>query len=407
MRLSFSVIAPPLAGLILFVMGSSVLLSYVAVRLGIEGFSLFWIGFLSTIYFLGIFVGAHQAEKWILPLGHARCFIVSSLIYGVLSLLMIPYIAIWYWTILRFIAGMATAGIYVSIESWLAMESGSGKRGQMLSFYMISFYIAVAAGQFLLDIGTTRSPCVFVIAALFSIFAPLCVLKMPVSCPLHFAPSPMKIHKIFLHSPLGTIGGILTGMVMGSVYGLLPAYGAGIDLPISKIALLVSVVIIGGLLMQWPAGRLSDKLDRRMVILISAFLSIIASFSIIFLSDSYFFYLVPLFGGFTFVIYPVTTAHACDKAKQTEIIKTISTMVFLYGLGALIGPLIAPFFMHYLGPSGLFYFFIAVLGTLSLYILFHMAKYPKTVQERKIRFFPLSRTPEGSLLNPRRRIDEE
>lgn len=398
MLVTLSRLIRPLAGVIFFIMGASLFTTYVTIRLDHENFSVITIGVISTIYYGGIFIGALYSEKLITYFGHPRVFVLSSFLFGGTAIAMAFYLVGWYWAILRFIAGICTAGIYVASESWLVIESSPKTRGRILSFYMISFYTASAIGQFFLNFGTVDSPYVFSMVLILSFFSLACVTNTPPSCPTQYTPSPLKLKKLMRSTPLGTIGALLSGMLMAVAYTLIPIFGNDIGLSLSQIALLMFTIISGGLILQWPLGKLSDTFDRRIIIVFTAAIGFGLCMAIIFLQTYLLFTLAALFGGFIFALYPLSTAHACDLVAKPDLVKAIGALVLSYGFGAVIGPCIAPLFMLYLGSSGLFYFFSFILIIFALIALIAMLRRPAVPSEDKTHYFPLTKTSEGAPL---------
>ncbi len=397
----------PLFSLAFFVLGASFLLTYVTIRLAAEHFQVGSIGFLSSIYYGGIFVGSYFIEKWIAKHGNAKIAAISILGFGLSSLSMSLWIHGLYWAILRFIAGICTAGVYVSLESWLVLISSSKTRGQILSFYMIALYVSYALGQFLLNVGSIQSPYAFSIVAICTLVAAPWITHTPQVCPIKPTSSSISIRALFKRVPLGTMGALSAGLILSVIYALLPIYAKERQLDISEIATLMFLLVAGGLLFQWPLGKLSDHIDRRYVLLGSSLIALIISLVLGVINGKYLMILSLFLGGFTFCLYPLSTTHACDLSDEKEIVKLISAMILVYGFGALLGPLMASLVMTWIGSSGLFYFVDGILGIMILSTLTHFLCRAAAKKEEKIQFFPLSATKKGILLQPNRKFHEE
>lgn len=159
------------------------------------------------------------------------------------------------------------AGLFITIESWLLVKSEKGTRGQVLSLYMISFYAAQALGQFLLSAGDLKGIVPFILAALLSSLSVVPLAMTRTATPHFEEPSALNFFQLYRISPVGIFGCFCSGLIMGAIYGLLPLYISQIQPETETIALLMGATIFGGMLLQYPVGKLSDALDRRKVIL--------------------------------------------------------------------------------------------------------------------------------------------
>lgn len=390
----------PLSALSFFVLGASFFLTYVTIRLTAENFSVSSIGLISSVYFLGIFTGSYYLERWIFKYGNATTAAICLAGFGLSSLAMSFWINGWYWGFLRFLSGLFTAGVYISLESWLVLESSPKTRGQILSIYMIILYSSYAVGQFFLNIGPIRSPFAFAIIAITSLIAIPWVTHTPQVCSIKPPSYPTRVLDVCKQTPLGSFGALTAGIILGVIYALFPVYAKDLGLDLSEIATLMFLVVVGGLFLQWPLGKISDHLDRRFVLLLISFLAFVICLLLAFMNGIYLLILSFFLGGFTFSIYPIATTHACDLSHSSTLVKVISVMILIYGLGALIGPLLAPLVMLWSGPSGLFFFLDGILLFFMVATLLHLFFRSPAKKEEKIRFFPMSKTERCIPLHP-------
>lgn len=247
------------------------------------------------------------------------------------------------------------------------MQAIPAQRGGILSLYLALFYGALSAGQLLIHIADPATAMPFWIIAFLS---SLSILPLILTVPI-----PPKIENsarltttaLFKISPFGLSGVVVSGILLGAVYGMVPVYAKEIGLAIPQIGNFMALLVFGGLCFQWPLGKLADLWDRRNVLLTASILTALCSIAIIFTQDIIVLFLLAfLFGGFSFTIYPLSMAHACEKVNDSEIVSTTSGFVLCYGVGAIVGPLIAPIAMNVCGTSGLFYFLAAISSVLAL-----------------------------------------
>lgn len=371
---------PPLFSLALMMMASGLFNTFVSVRLELEGFSPEKIGIVTSALYLGILAGSFKIDYLILKAGHIRSFVLFAAVLSILVLLQAFWINPWYWCVLRFVGGICMAGIFIVIESWLLMKSAPAMRGAVLSIYLAVFYAALSGGQFLINLSDPRGIFPFCITSILIVLSilPISIRQIPAPAPIKEPPH-LNIFQLFRISPLGFMGGIVSGMLLAAVYGLVPVYANQIGMSISQIGTFMAVIIFGGFMFQWPLGRWADKSDRRKILNIASFLT--ACFAVAIaatdaVSPILLLILAWFFGGFSFALYPLSMAYTCEKVREEQIVPVTGGFVLSYGIGAIAGPILAPFAMDFLGNPGLFYF----LGAITLLLGFMGLKRPVKIK---------------------------
>lgn len=344
--------------------GSGFLSTLIAIRLELAGASALLIGLVATSYFGGLMVGSLRVEGVIARIGHIRAFAAFVTVYSATSLsyAILDYPGIW--IVLRFLDGFVMAGVFVCLESWLNQQASPQNRSTALAAYMIALYSGQAAGQFLLNLGDRSPDLPFMVSAILLSIALLPVLLTRMEQPKMEAIKPFSIRRLYKVSPLGIVGTLVNGAMLGAFYALGAVYIQRIGMGLSQVALFTSCVIAGGVLLQYPLGILSDRFDRRLVV-IGCFLAaaaVCAPLGLFVLPAAGTIALGSLFGGFAFALYPLCVAHSNDHLDEQERVGASSGLVLTYSAGAVAGPLLGSAGMGILGPSGLF----AVLGSLAL-----------------------------------------
>ena len=361
-------LAAPLTSLVFLIMGSGLLNTFVSIRLEMEGFSAETIGIVSSALYVGILLGSIWLGRWIGKVGHIRAFAMFA--WGATALVLAQ--ALWidpiYWSALRLIAGVCTAGIFIVIESWLLMESPAPLRGAVLSLYLALFYAALSGGQFLINLSDPKSPYPFCITAALFAVSVIPISRRKTVGPRIEASAPLSTFQLYRLSPLGFFGGIVSGMLLAAVYSLVPVYAQTIGLGISEVGTLMGVIIFGGLSFQWPLGRWADRGSRRFVLMIVSFATALFGLGIAYWTLSFPLLLIFgwFFGGFSFTLYPLSMAYTCEKIPSEQIVAATGGFVLSYAVGAIAGPLIAPLAMSLCGIGGLFYFLAAITFFLGL-----------------------------------------
>jgi MFS family permease len=401
----------PIFSLFVIILGNNFLLTVVPLRMKLDGYSTEVVGYLTAAYFAGLMIGALLINRLLEGVGHIRAFAAFAAFFTVLSMLQGVFVHPAFWLVLRFFSGICMAGIFVTIESWLLVKSSVHMRGKALSIYMITTFAGQSLGQLFLDISdpSTIYPfCLGVILASVAI-VPLALTKT--RAPIIEEPSILNPLKLFKTSPLGTIGAFLSGCILGSVYGLLPLYTFNLDFTHSQIAAVMSITILGGLILQYPVGIISDRLDRRKVLFsLSLFTGICSLLMGLFPTQSFELFLVLafIFGGFSFATYPVSVSHACDLIDSKDLVAATGGMLLFYGTGAIVGPILISYPMNYFGNSGFFHFITFISLVLTLFTLMRVIKKTPTAKEDKLPYSNMPRTtPMASELDPRAETSEE
>jgi len=348
-------------------MGNGLFTTLLTVRMHIEGSGALTIGIMTCAYYIGLVCASFRIERLIMRIGHIRAFAAFASALTVITLSHGVFVNAWFWILLRLATGVTLAGLYIVIESWLLVVGTTKTRGTIVGFYMMTFYGAQALGQFLINLGEPTSLLLFTIVAMLTALAIIPLTTTKVGTPQFGEPHILGIKKLFKKSASGVIGCFTGGLILSVIYGLLPLYISLNSQEVSEVALYMALTIFGGMALQYPIGKLSDFIDRRIVLTIIAILTALVSVLLILSLDTFWLRALFsfLFGGLTFTVHPVSLSHACDNLETHEIISGTQGLVLAYGLGAAVGPLIAPVFMQTLGPNGFFVYFIFVGITLA------------------------------------------
>ena len=363
----------PLLSLVLMNLACGLFNTFVSIRLDLQGYSADTVGIVSASLYGGVLIGSLRLSRWISRVGHIFAFTVFCSISAILVLGHAIWIDPWYWSFLRLMSGVCLAGIFIVVESWFLLQSSAQSRSGALSIYLGVFYLALSAGQFLINFSPVTTVAPFYISA-FLLGTSILPMKMVRSAEpprIENPASNLSLREMFRLSPLGFWGGIISGMILGAVYGLTPVYATSEGLSVFEIGFLMSILIFGGLSFQWPMGRWADRSNRRNVLTFSCFGAVFSAIAIGLFGSLFFpllLVLVWIFGGFSFTIYPLSMAYLCEKVAHEQIVSATGGFVLCYAIGAIAGPLLAPIAMDLMGGSGLFYFqafLLAILGSCS------------------------------------------
>src|SRR5690606_5669614 len=304
-------------------------------------------------YFVGYVVGTYACPKIVMSAGHVRAFsaFAATAASAVLlhPLLLDPIV----WALLRFVTGACVVGLYMVIESWLNERSTNEARGRVFALYQVISLVAMAGGQYRILVGSASISTAFIIAgALLSIgLVPVVLTRVPHPAPISSVH--LNLGKLWRISPLGVGGTGVAGLANGAFFALGPVFAQRVGLETAAVALFMSVVLLGGVALQWPIGHASDRWDRRTVILVvSVFGAAFAALATWLLERTVVGMLgsMLLYGGAAFSLYPLCVAHSNDYADVSEFVATARGLLLVYGIGAAVGPLVAGPLIQFIGP---------------------------------------------------------
>ena len=364
-----SSVFPLLVSVALLLAGNGLLGILLVVRASAEGFGHLGTGMIMSGYFAGFFLGTFTAPPLIRRIGHIRAFSVLASIAAVAALLYPIWSQQTAWVGLRILTGVALAGLCTVIESWLNAQADPIHRSRVFSAYMMVSLLALSLGQLLLNVQPAGSFVLFSMVAIFMVAAVIPVAATQLLQPEPVSGLRLDVSKVAILAPSAAAGALLAGLVLGAFWGLGPAYAAGIGLDRAQVSAFMSITILGGALMQFPIGRLSDQHDRRTALAIVSALGAALAAVAVFLSAPSFLVAALLFfflGGLSFALYPLCVAHLLDHLPREALLSGCSALLLLNGVGAAIGPLIAGAAMRGLGPTALPILFVVTLLLLSV-----------------------------------------
>ena len=345
-----------LLAIFMIMAGSGFLSTLIAIRLEVAGTSALLIGLVGTAYFAGLTLGSLRVERLIVSVGHIRSIAAFVSVYSASSLSYALWQDVAFWTVLRFIDGFVMAGIFVCLESWLNERTDSATRSSALAVYMVALYLGQALGQFLLNIGEDAPALPFLFSSILLSLALIPVVLTKTVQPVIQDMQALSLKRLYRVSPLGVVGTTATGVMLGAFYALGAVFVRRLGLSLADVAFFTSCAIGGGVALQWPLGSLSDRFDRRRVLVVSFFIATLTCAALVVFAESrsLLFPLGALFGGLTFALYPLCVAHTNDHVGPEERVGTSGGLVLLYSLGAVAGPLVGSMVMAVAGPAGLF-----------------------------------------------------
>lgn len=358
----------PVAGLTLFAIASGYLMSLIPLSMGSFNIDTGYAGWLASAYYIGLLIGSMLIEPVIAKIGHRLAFIGFLLMLSA-TVVVLPWTpTIEAWLPNRLIAGVAVAGIFVVVESWLLIGDNQKERAKRLSFYMTSLYGGTTLGQLAIGFIGTQGIYPFVVVLGLLLIAVLPPLLFREGQPESGTHQKLSLKKIARLSKPAMIGCMVSGILMGTIYGLMPLSLKKDQFSIDQVGVLMASIILGGMIIQPIISKLSVIMSKTLLLAMVSLLGVFAM-GIIYISSDYLVMIVALamLGMSSFALYPIAITLACDNLDSSYIVAATQVMLFSYSVGSAMGPLAAGTFLTQ--HNGLVNFFFIVLIVTAIYML--------------------------------------
>lgn len=390
-------------GMGLIMLGNGLQATLLGLRASIEDFGRTITGVVMSGYFIGLIVGCNLVPKMVGRVGHVRIFGALASLASTSILVQAIFVTPWVWWTMRFVTGFAYAGIFIVTESWLNQASENGTRGKLLSFYMIVSLGGMAGGQFLLNIAHPSGFELFVLVSLLISLAVIPILLSTGRAPQFDVMENIGILKLYQVSPLGVFGMFVTGMSIGTFFGMGAVYATDIGLSVKDVSFFMGTLILGGFLFQYPLGWLSDRIGPNRVIIFSCVGGAVVSFvAMKFTGQGLLFYtIVATVGGLTMPLYSLCCVHTNDYLTPTQMVAASGTLVLLSAIGAAVGSPITAFAMEILGPHAFYGSLGMMLCSVAVFALWRSTQRTEIEIEEQGEFVVMATTsPLTASLNP-------
>ncbi len=364
-------------GFAILMLGDGLQGTLLAVRASLEAFPTAATGAIMSTFYVGFLGGSLTAPRIVERVGHIRTFAALASLASAAILIHSLFVTPLTWAALRLFSGFCFAGLYVVTESWLNDRATNQTRGQLLSIYMLITYLGVGAGQLLLNLADPREHALFILTSVLISVAVVPLLLSARPAPSFETVSRVSLRQLYRISPLGVVGAAGTGMATAAFFGMGPVYAQSIGLSVARISLFMSAAIAGCLLLQWPIGHHSDRLDRRGVLTVVTALAAAAAVLAIPAareSSLWLLVLVAVFGGLSLPMYALCIAHANDFLEPEQMVAASGALVLASGVGAILGPVSASAVMTWFGADGFFWCLAVIHALLGLFAIYRMAR---------------------------------
>jgi len=379
-------------GMLLLMLGNGLQGTLLGVRGAIENIDPTSLGYVMSAYFIG-FLGGSRASPWLIRrVGHVRVFAALGSTVSAAFILYGAFVDSVSWFFLRFIVGFCFSGIYVVAESWLNDSVSNDHRGQALSLYLIVQMTGIIAGQLLLNVSDPAGYGLFVlISVLVSLsFAPILLSTNP--APVYSTAKRMTLRELNQASPLACFGMFLLGGIFSALFGMAPVYATQRGFSVAEVSYFVTSIYVGGLIFQYPIGWLSDRIDRRLLIIALTAIATLAALSVIWISHSLssLLFIAFVIGGGSSPLYSLLIAYANDYMEPDQMSAASGGLLFLNGVGAMGGPILVGYLMTRFGLDSFFYFIALWMAAICLYGCYRMTQRASTDISDTAPYLPLT-----------------
>jgi len=382
-----------------------------------ENFNLITTGIFMSGYFVGYFLGSQTTPKLVQKVGHIRVFAAFASLASLSALVAAIYVNPFMWTLSRFLTGISLVSCYIVAESWLNDRATNKNRGQLLSAYMIILFGGLAIGMLLLNVSNPNNYEPFILVSILLSLALVPILLTKRSAPKFKKIGTISVNELFKISPLGTVSSFCTGLIHSAFFSLIAVYATTSNFTLFETSILLFLSTIAGVIFQGPIGYFSDKFERRKVIVVTTLLSaLFALLAIIFggeslqnmylsvkvpLSKIIFFISVALYAGLCLPLFSLNLAHTNDYVAKEKFVAAGGGLQLIFGIGAIIGPILCSLFMDIFNINGFFIFLILSHLFIAIFGIYRM-KIRESVDNPDSTFTPVPATitPAGLELDP-------
>ncbi len=355
--------------LYLMLLGNGLQGSLLGIRGSDEGFSTMSLSFIAMGFYAGYFIGTIFVPTLLKRVGYIRVFAALVAIASVAAVAYAMWIDEYSWFVMRILTGFCFSGIYMITESWLNSQTHNDNRAKVLGVYVIVIFVGMSTGQLLLNIGSINGYFLFALASVIISLASVPLLLTSRPAPLiEESSANLTIYQLYKRSPFGVISSFFANFMNGGIVGMSAIYAKTVGMQTNEIALFVASAFIGVIILQFPLGYLSDRIDRRKVIVSISIASLIVSVLAMNTNDTnQLTLLFMLLGGLALPMYAICVAYVNDRLEPEEILPATTALLKIAGIGNVIAPILIGGIMVKMGAE---WFFGSLAITSILTVIF-------------------------------------
>ncbi len=366
---------PLYLGEFLILVANGIVFTAIAARALAAGLDTATIGLAGSAFYGGLFT-TYLAGPLVLRLAGLRVMAAAAapLTAAGVALLLVADPLVW--LLGRYTMGLGIALVFVTMENWLSLSVGPRRRGSVLGVYMAVFFGSYATGQAVLLVLPAASDAALLVAGA-CLFAGGLAMLAPMTAPRpHFSPRGEPALLAILRHALPAIAAALaSGMVAGAFFALGPVYGLTIGLSERLVPWLLIAVVAGASLTQLGLGLAADRLDRRVLMLVTCVTSAMASIALAVadVASLLVYALAVAWGATALTGYAVAAAIAYTAPHGRPPMEVARLLQTMNGIGGILGPALASLLDGFAPGRGGFVLSIGVFAVLALLVAADMA----------------------------------
>lgn len=380
-------------GMLLLMLGNGLQGTLLGVRGSLENIDSSTMGYIMAGYFLGFLGGSKLTPVMLQKVGHVRVFAALGSLVSAAFILYAAVVDPIAWWFLRVLVGFCFSGLYVVSESWLNHSATNQTRGKALSLYMMVQMGGMVLGQLLLNVADPGGYNLFVlITVLVSLSIAPMLLSSSSSAPVQSSARAMPLKELIQTSPLACFGILMLGGVYAVLYAMSPVYATQRGLSIAQTSYFITGIFLGAMLFQYPIGWLSDKIDRRYLIIGVTALAALVALAGLYFGDIFAVLLITAIclGGLSNPLYSLLVAYANDHLEQDQMASAAGGLLFINGCGAMTGPIVVGAAMTHLGIQWYFIILVLLLSAICFYGLYRISQRAYSITDEASPYLPIS-----------------
>jgi len=389
---------PLMLGMLLLMLGNGLHGTLLGVRGSLEQIDSATMGYIMAGYFIGFLGGSKLTPLMLQRVGHVRVFAALGSLVSAAFILYVAIVNPYAWWLLRVLVGFCFSGCYVVAESWLNRSASNESRGKALSLYMIVQMAGMVLGQLLLNVGDPAGYDLFIlITVLVSLSITPILLSASKSAPTDSSARPMSLRELINTSPLASFGMLMLGGIYSVLFAMSPVYATERGLSVAQTSYFITLIFVGAMVFQIPIGWLSDKFDRRILIIAVTFVGAAMSMLCMYMGDNYTLLLIAavVLGGTANPLYSLLVAYANDYLEHDQMAAAAGGLLFINGCGAMTGPIIVGYAMSRLGIEWYFIILLLLMSAVCLYGIYRMSQRKYVVVDDAAPFLPITSRTSG------------
>ncbi len=393
-RSAAATVLPLFLALALLMVGNGLVGSLLGIRADLEGFPTIVAGVVMSSYYGGFLVGSLTIPRWIANVGHIRVFAGLAALSAATALAYALFVNPISWGVLRFIAGLCMSGLYVTVESWLNARATNETRGRLLSIYMVVVTLGLGLGQLLLGAADPLETTLFIVAGILISLAVVPLALMEIPAPRGIGPVHVSVGSLTRTAPLGVVAVGLAGASGGAIFAFGAFYATRIGMAPGRVGVFMAASLVGSLVTQFPLGYLSDRFPRRRVILAVAVGAVVVAAvgTIVDPGSPWLFVVMATYGSLAFPMYSLAVSQINDLLPEHKLVAAAGGIMFVYGVGSIVGPLVTSVAMAVIGPDGFLWSLSAFFVPIAAYSVVRMVQRVRPEQQKFVNLPPRSST---------------